>query len=188
MQPTITPVSSRYGAPMGRAEWPAEPVGPVRLFRVKIDAGGYDSGGAYWGLGLPLYCATDGEGFRVFVRALDRTAAARDVTDRYPGCRVRRTAAPRRIWWTAGSGRIELSFTRAQAAHVPLSGAADGAVADLVDHPDLAAQLAAIDPTVLREELDEYGAWDDVELADHAENLQRLVWLAACDLNERGEV
>lgn len=27
-----------------------------RLFRVNIDSGGYDEGGAYWGTGQPLYC------------------------------------------------------------------------------------------------------------------------------------
>ena len=29
-----------------------------------------------------------------------------------------------------------------------------------------------------------YGAWDDSELSDHAENLRRLVWLAGCGLRE----
>lgn len=50
------------GAPMGRLE--SRPGYPDRdkplkfhLTRVKIDAGGYDIGGAYWGLGAPLYCA-----------------------------------------------------------------------------------------------------------------------------------
>ena len=32
-----------------------------------------------------------------------------------------------------------------------------------------------------------YGAWDDEDLADHDENLRRLVWLAGCDLSEQGE-
>jgi hypothetical protein len=32
-----------------------------------------------------------------------------------------------------------------------------------------------------------YGAWDDDELADHDKNLNRLVWLAGCDLREQGE-
>lgn len=32
-----------------------------------------------------------------------------------------------------------------------------------------------------------YGAWDDEQLADHDENLRRLVWLTGCDLRETGE-
>ena len=31
------------------------------------------------------------------------------------------------------------------------------------------------------------GAWDESELADHDENLRRLVWLTGCDLRETGE-
>lgn len=63
-------VSSRYGAPMGRSE---SPLGmgnrTIRLFRVRINGGGYDDGGAYWGIGKPLYCAQCDEGGRQFVRA-----------------------------------------------------------------------------------------------------------------------
>ena len=50
--------------------------------------------------------------------------------------------------------------------------------------PAIARQLRAIDPALLREELGGYGAWDETELADHAQNLQRLVWLAAGDIND----
>lgn len=32
-----------------------------------------------------------------------------------------------------------------------------------------------------------YGAWNDEDLADEAENLRRAVWLIGCDLYERGE-
>ena len=33
-----------------------------------------------------------------------------------------------------------------------------------------------------------YGAWSDDELSDHDENLNRLVWLAGCDISEQGEI
>jgi len=36
--------------------------------------------------------------------------------------------------------------------------------------------------------LTQYGAWDEFELTDHNANLERLVWLAGCDLAENGEV
>jgi hypothetical protein len=45
-------------------------------------------------------------------------------------------------------------------------------------------QLERIDPEVLRKELREYGAWDDEDLADHAQNLQRILWIAAGDIVE----
>jgi len=38
-----------------------------------------------------------------------------------------------------------------------------------------------------RKFLSGYGAWDDDELSDHDANLNRLVWLAGCNLRESGE-
>lgn len=71
-------VSSRYGAPMGRSE---SPLGHsrVRLFRVRINRGGYDDGGAYWGIGKPLYCAECAEGGRRFIRADSRLQAVAEL-------------------------------------------------------------------------------------------------------------
>ena len=70
-------VNGRYGAPMGRSESPlGEAPRAVRLFRVPIDGGGYDPGGAYWGLGSPLWCALCDEGGRQFARARSRREAA----------------------------------------------------------------------------------------------------------------
>lgn len=71
-------VSSQYGAPMGRREHGALSTEPrsINLFRVRINAGGYDDGGAYWGTGLPLYCAQDDEGQQQFTRASSRGVAA----------------------------------------------------------------------------------------------------------------
>ena len=56
----ITPVNSNHGAPMGRREYGrAEECPPrtVQLFKVPLNNGGYDQGGAYWGHGEPLWCA-----------------------------------------------------------------------------------------------------------------------------------
>lgn len=73
-------VSSKYGAPMGRGSSGDAPKGKVRLFEVRLDSGGYDDGGAYWGHGKRLYCvegeSMDGEGYRRFERADNRTHAA----------------------------------------------------------------------------------------------------------------
>lgn len=57
-------VGSMYGAPMGRSEYiicnPVPSTLRFKLFRVRLDNGGYDDGGAYWGTGAPLYCAEVG--------------------------------------------------------------------------------------------------------------------------------
>lgn len=69
-------VNCGYGAPMGRSESPlGQGLRSVRVFRVRINSGGYDDGGAYWGIGQPLYCAVCDEGGRQFVRANSRLAA-----------------------------------------------------------------------------------------------------------------
>ena len=90
--------------------------------------------------------------------------------------------------WYSGSGRVTLTFADLdQCRRCSHPGPCDLDVADLATEPAIAAQLAAIDPTTLRAELQEYGAWDDGELADHAQNLQRLLWLAASDVHEQPE-
>lgn len=85
--PQFSKVNSQYGAPMGRGErhgLPDESIGRcISLFRVRLDSGGYDDGGAYWGIetrGEYLYCAQNvselGNEYREFVRAADRDSAA----------------------------------------------------------------------------------------------------------------
>jgi hypothetical protein len=89
------------------------------------------------------------------------------------------------MWYTSSSGRIELKMTREQARSASHPGPCDTDVESLVKRPSISCQLSAIDPRVLRDELREYGAWDETELADHDQNLHRLVWLAAGDIIER---
>ena len=75
-------VNSRYGAPMGRREnGYLETSDPrtVRLFQVRLDSGGYDDGGAYWGHGGRLWCAIDDDGNRRFIRAGSRERAALEL-------------------------------------------------------------------------------------------------------------
>lgn len=70
-------VNTTRGAPMGRphAHWLDNEPKSIRLFRVNLDSGGYDDGGAYWGSGQPLWCARDRSGAEQFVRANSRIAA-----------------------------------------------------------------------------------------------------------------
>lgn len=79
MAKQFSDVSSRYGAPMGRQAdgfIETDLARFVRLYRVRLDSGGYDDGGAYWGLGEPLWCAEDEDGNRQFTRASSRNRAA----------------------------------------------------------------------------------------------------------------
>lgn len=89
MRDFTPPVVGRYGAPMGRPSnaYIPPPGSRVRLFRVPINNGGYDRGGAYWGIGDPLYCASGPGGEVVWFRANDRGAAKDYVMGRWPGVR-----------------------------------------------------------------------------------------------------
>jgi hypothetical protein len=71
-------VSTRYGAPMGRHCAPdlKKTRRSIRLFRVNLDSGGYDDGGAYWGFPCDLWAAVDSEGDMQTVRAASRIRAA----------------------------------------------------------------------------------------------------------------
>ena len=87
-------------------------------------------------------------------------------------------------YWTESLGRIELEMTMEQAELVPMSGQAEFGVALLIQEPDVKAQVDKIDPKVLATCLSEYGTWDDEELKDHNQNIDRLLWIAACDIQE----
>lgn len=73
-------VNCNFGAPMGRRNSGTMPTSSksVNLFKVELDSGGYDDGGAYWGTGgNPLYCARSSEcDYQEFARAETRLDAA----------------------------------------------------------------------------------------------------------------
>lgn len=83
-----------------------------------------------------------------------------------------------------GSGRINLYMTMAEAKGASHQGQCDDDVKWLSEQPKIKRQLNKIAPETLRNELREYGAWDAEQLADHEQNLQRLLWLAAGDIKE----
>lgn len=79
----IPDCNCKYGAPMGRRTWGVlehDEEMKLYLFHVPLDSGGYDRGGAYWGSGQKLYCATDKPSddctYYQFVRANSRKEAA----------------------------------------------------------------------------------------------------------------
>ena len=86
------------------------------------------------------------------------------------------------MWWTTGSGRINLQITKAQASIGHHQGQCDSDVMALSKVPVIARQLRKIDPAPLAAELRGYGAWSAEELQDHAQNLQRVLWIACGDI------
>jgi len=89
------------------------------------------------------------------------------------------------MYWSTGSGRIELKIFKSHAKNTSHPGPCDTDVKELSDRPYIKKQLAKIPADTLANELKEYGAWDEIELSDHSQNLQRLLWLAAGDIADR---
>lgn len=71
--------------------------------------------------------------------------------------------------------------------HLPDQCVADcshqGACDDDVEHWMKLVQLD-ISPDKLKAELKEYGAWEDLELDNHEDNIRRIIWLAAGNIQE----
>jgi hypothetical protein len=88
------------------------------------------------------------------------------------------------VWFSTGSGKIELEISREDAASGSHQGQCDNDIAALRTLPYIAEQLAKIDRKLLVGELKEYGAWTMRELVDHDQNLSRLLWLACGDIVE----
>ena len=84
--------------------------------------------------------------------------------------------------WSSSSGRIELDLTIEQASKGYHSGQCDNDIRELRSYPEIENQLQALDPQLLKNELGEFGAWDDEELSNHENNLDRLLWIACGDI------
>ena len=85
--------------------------------------------------------------------------------------------------WTSFN-RFELNITKAQVLATWHPGAMDDDILALSKVPRIARQLKKLDPEQVRAELAEYGAWNEEELQDHAQNLQRVLWCGVCDIWE----
>ncbi len=69
----------------------AECAPKVTLRRIRLDSGGYDPEGAYWGIGEPLYwAATDDGEYDATFRAYDRDDAKATVRETFPHARFYR--------------------------------------------------------------------------------------------------
>ena len=94
----FTPVSCKYGAPMGRSnvtelrDHDTDAPLRFRLEKCRWVDGAYDQGGAYWGMGAPVYLAvyqTDTDYVRRSYRARSRAEAIRQLRGEFPNVRVR---------------------------------------------------------------------------------------------------
>lgn len=88
-------------------------------------------------------------------------------------------------WATFNS--FELQIRLSDAHHGSHQGSCDDDIAALSRVWYIAKQLEALDVDKLRTELDGYGAWDETELADHEQNLQRILWLACGNIVEEAQ-
>lgn len=64
------------------------------------------------------------------------------------------------------------------------SGPCDADIENCRLLPEVIKGLAGLDPEKLKDELEEYGAWDETELSNHDENLNRIIWIACGDIQE----
>jgi len=80
------------GAALGRpSAHSSGHVGRFCLRKVRLDSGGYDPNGTYFGIGEPLYWAASEDGEVDFMlRAPSRNVARGIVLEQYPGAKVRR--------------------------------------------------------------------------------------------------
>lgn len=85
------------------------------------------------------------------------------------------------MWGYVGHS-IELQITKEQAKSASHQGQCDDDVKALSEVPAIRRQLNKIDAQELADALSEYGAWDETELKDHEQNLQRALWLACGDI------
>jgi len=71
-----------------------------------------------------------------------------------------------------------LNITKAVANECSRSGDNEYNVNYYMSLPKYKKQLSKIDKDELIKELTDYGAWDDDELQNHNDNLQRIFWLS----------
>jgi folate-binding Fe-S cluster repair protein YgfZ len=78
--------------------------------------------------------------------------------------------------------RFSIQMTKKEAAKASHQGDCEKDVRTLRQQPKIRRQLAKINSELIKQELKEYGAWEDAELADKEMNEIRILWLAAGDI------
>lgn len=81
-------------------------------------------------------------------------------------------------------GMLELRLPESYVSDCSGPGRADPGVRFWREVSEDADSFRDVSDDTLREVLRGYGAWDDPELADRVENIERVIWIAACDARE----
>jgi len=91
----------------------------------------------------------------------------------------------RKYFACSGCGQIELYLTRRQ-FEACSQGSRDASpyVQELLQVPEVAEQVTEWSDVHLREWLGEFGNWEPHELESRADNVERAVWILACDMRE----
>jgi len=84
----------------------------------------------------------------------------------------------------ASFNRFEIKMTLKQAQSASHPGPCDADVAALLKDRKILRQIHKLNTIAMRDELREYGAWNDDELSDFDANAARIVWIAACNIAE----
>lgn len=87
--------------------------------------------------------------------------------------------APAKEHKSAQFERFEVHLSQEDAESISKGGQdAMPAVKKLLKNPEIKKQMDSLSADDIREELSEYGAWDDDELKDNEANKQRILWIA----------
>jgi len=90
------------------------------------------------------------------------------------------TINPSSLYW-ASFNRFELRIPGSAVLGCSHSGQCDS---DVAHHAPKIYRPASCTPMALRNELKEYGAWDENELGDDEANWGRIVWIAAGNIRD----
>lgn len=71
-----------------------------------------------------------------------------------------------------------LNITKAIASECSCSGNNEDSVNYYMNLPKYRKQLLKIDKEELKNELNDFGCWEDDELENHEDNLQRIFWIS----------
>lgn len=77
-----------------------------------------------------------------------------------------------------------LNITKAVAEECSKSGNNEYSVNYYMNLPKYRKQLLKLDKEQVKQELNDLGAWEDEELKNHEDNLQRLFWLACGNISD----
>lgn len=86
--------------------------------------------------------------------------------------------------WTGEHQSIEITLHLSDAQTGSHQGQCDSDIAELLQEDYIKTQVAGWNPDKLRAELKEYGAWEEDELQDHADNCARMLWIICGNIQE----